>query len=157
MLRVQSGGLPLAFVPLVLIIMNLVYAAAAYPFGKLADTMGHRKLLAWGLMLLILADMPFARDGHWGSAWSGIVLWGLRMAMTQGLLPAMIAGTAPTDLRATAYGLFNLASGPAMLFASTLAGLLWDSLGPQFTFAAGAVFSMVALAGIGLRRQVNIQ
>lgn len=156
-LRVQSGGLPLAFVPLVFIIMNLVYAATAYPFGKLADTMSHRRLLAWGLVLLILADIALAWDGHWGFAWSGIVLWGLHMAMTQGLLAAMIAGTAPADLRATAYGFFNLASGLAMLFAGMLAGLLWDSLGPQFTFTAGAVFSMVALAGIGLRRQVNIQ
>lgn len=151
-LRVQAGGLPLAFVPLVLIVMNVAYAAAAYPFGKMADSMSHKGLLAWGLLLLILADLALAWDGHWGVVWVGIVLWGLHMAMTQGLLAAMIADTAPADLRGTAYGFFNLASGLALLIASGLAGLLWDSLGAAFTFIAGAIFSSAALALLLLRR-----
>lgn len=151
-LRVQSGGLPLAFVPLVLIVMNVVYAAAAYPCGKLADSLSHPKLLAWGLVLLILADIALAWDGHWSIAWLGIVFWGLHLAMTQGLLAAMIADTSPADLRGTAYGFFNLASGMAMLFASALAGLLWDSLGAAFTFIAGAVFSTLALGALAIRR-----
>ena len=154
-LRVQSGGLPLAFVPLVLIVMNVVYAVAAYPFGKLADGTSHTRLLAWGLALLIAADLALAWDGHWSVAWTGVVLWGLHLAMTQGLLAAMIADTAPADLRGTAYGFFNLACGLAMLVASALAGLLWDSLGPQFTFIAGATFSALALLGVGLRPQTR--
>ncbi|MBI4999086.1 MAG: MFS transporter, partial [Rhodocyclales bacterium] len=144
-LRVQSGGLPLAFVPLVLIVMNVVYAATAYPFGKLADSVSHATLLAWGLAILILADAALAVNGHWSMAWLGVVLWGLHMAMTQGLLAAMIADTAPVDLRGTAYGFFNLASGLAMLLASALAGLLWESLGASFTFIAGGVFGTLAL------------
>ena len=151
-LRVQAGGLPLAYVPLVLIVMNVVYAAAAYPFGKLADTMSHTKLLAWGLLLLIVADVALAWYGHWSVVWAGVVLWGLHLAMTQGLLAAMIADTAPADLRGTAYGFFNLASGLAMLIASGLAGLLWDSFGAAFTFVAGAIFSTAALALLLLRR-----
>ena len=145
-------GLALAWVPLVLIVMNVVYAAAAYPFGKMADSRSHKSLLAWGLLLLILADVALAWDGHWGVVWVGIVLWGLHMAMTQGLLAAMIADTAPADLRGTAYGFFNLASGLALLIASGLAGLLWDSLGAAFTFIAGAIISSVALALLLLRR-----
>lgn len=152
-LRVQATGLPLAFVPLVLIVMNLVYALAAFPCGKLADAMDHRALLAWGLILLILADLALAWDGHWAVAWAGIVLWGLHMAMTQGLLAAMIADTAPADLRGTAYGFFNLASGLAMLLASALAGLLWDIFGAAHTFLAGAVFSGAALALLSFRRR----
>jgi MFS family permease len=147
-LRVHSGGLPLAFVPLALIVMNVVYAAAAYPFGKLADSVRHTTLLVWGLILLIAADLLLAWDGHWAVAWAGIVFWGSHLAMTQGLLAAMIADTAPADLRGTAYGFFNLASGIAMLIASALAGLLWDSLGPSFTFVAGAIFCAVALLAI---------
>jgi MFS family permease len=150
-LRVQSGGLPLAFVPLVLIVMNVVYAAAAYPFGKLADSVRHTSLLALGLAILIAADMALAWDGHWSVAWAGVVLWGLHLAMTQGLLAAMIADTAPADLRGTAYGFFNLASGLAMLIASALAGLLWDSFGAATTFVAGGAFSALALAVLVLR------
>jgi MFS family permease len=154
-LRVQAGGLPLAFVPLVLIVMNVVYAAAAYPFGKLADSMSHTKLLTWGLLLLLMADVALAWDGHWIVAWMGIVLWGLHLAMTQGLLAAMIADTAPADLRGTAYGFFNLASGLAMLVASGLAGWLWDSRGPAFTFIAGGAFCAVALLALAWRRPAS--
>ena len=150
-LRVQSGGLPLAFVPLVLIVMNVVYAAAAYPFGKLADSTGHDTLLAWGLAILIVADALLAWDSHWSAAWAGVVLWGLHLAMTQGLLAAMIADTAPADLRGTAYGFFNLASGIAMLIASALAGLIWDILGAAFTFVVGATFSVIALLVLVIR------
>lgn len=144
-LRVQAGGLPLALVPLVLIVMNVIYALAAFPFGRMADAISHRTLLAWGLLLLMAADIALAWDGHWSVAWAGIMFWGLHLAITQGLLATMIADTAPADLRGTAFGFFNLASGLAMLIASTFAGFLWDSLGPLFTFVAGAIFSATAL------------
>ena len=144
-LRAAEGGLPIAYSPLVLVGMNAVYALAAYPFGKLADRMSHTNLLAVGLAVLIAADAALAYSNHWTWVWVGISLWGLHMAMTQGLLAAMIADTAPEDLRGTAYGFFNLVSGIAMLIASALAGLLWDQLGASFTFVAGAAFSALAL------------
>ena len=147
-LRATEGGLPIAYTPLVLVGMNIVFALAAYPFGKLADTTSHVGLLAAGLAVLICADLALAYSTHWPWVWAGISLWGLHMAMTQGLLAAMIADTAPEDLRGTAYGFFNLVSGIAMLVASVLAGLLWDQLGASFTFIAGAGFSAVALIGL---------
>ena len=147
-LRAQQGGLPLALTPLVLIAMNVVYAASAYPFGRLADRISHVRLLAAGLVVLIAADVALAWDGHWSALWLGVLLWGLHMGMTQGLLAAMIAATAPDDLRGTAYGFFNLASGVALLIASALAGLLWDSFGAPATFVAGGIFSAVALIAI---------
>ncbi|MBI3903205.1 MAG: MFS transporter [Nitrosomonadales bacterium] len=150
-LRAQQGGLPIAFTPLVLIAMNVIYAACAYPFGKLSDTMSHAKLLAWGLAVLIAADAVLAYSNQWNWVWAGISLWGLHMGMTQGLLATMVADTAPADLRGTAYGFFNLVSGFAMLIASAMAGLLWDQLGAAYTFVAGAAFSVVALAAILLR------
>ncbi|MDD5037042.1 MAG: MFS transporter [Methylococcaceae bacterium] len=150
-LRAQQGGIPIALVPLVMVAMNLVYAASAYPFGKLSDKMSHAKLLALGLMVLIAADLVLATNDHWGVVLIGVALWGIHMGMTQGLLATMIANAAPTDLRGTAYGFFNLMSGFAMLIASVLAGLLWDRFGASFTFYAGAVFCALAL--IGLIRQ----
>ena len=145
LLRVQQGGLNLALTPMVLIAMNLIYAACAYPFGKLADRLQHGTLLTWGLLLLIGADalLAFSNAGVW--VWAGIALWGLHLAMTQGLLATMVADSAPADLRGTAYGFFNLMSGLAMLLASALAGLLWEQLGAAFTFLAGIVFCVAAL------------
>jgi MFS family permease len=147
-LRAQQSGIPLALVPLVMVAMNLIYALSAYPFGKLSDRMSHNKLLAIGLAVLIAADLVLAASNHWSVVLAGVALWGLHMGMTQGLLATMVAHTAPADLRGTAYGFFNLVSGLAMLLASVVAGLLWDRLGASFTFYAGAVFCVVALAGL---------
>lgn len=150
-LRALEGGLLVAFTPLVLIAMNVVYALSAYPFGRLSDSMGHGRLLALGLAVLIAADglLAWGSQGLW--VWSGILLWGLHMGMTQGLLARMVADTSPPDLRGTAYGFFNLMSGGAMLLASVLAGLLWDSFGASLTFIAGGGFSALALLAVLLR------
>lgn len=144
-LRAEQGGLNLAWVPLVLIVMNFFYALGAYPCGALADQMSHRMLLAIGLVLLIGADLLLALDNRGPMLWGGIVLWGLHMAMTQGLLATMVADTAVLELRATAFGIFNLISGLAMLVASALAGLLWDLWGAPAAFLAGVFFSLLAL------------
>ncbi|MCU6501844.1 MFS transporter [Rugamonas sp. A1-17] len=155
-LRAQQSGIPVAFVPLVMVAMNLIYAASAYPFGKLSDRMSHTKLLALGLVVLVAADLVLAASDHWAVVLTGVVLWGVHMGITQGLLATMVADTAPADLRGTAYGVFNLMSGIAMLIASVLAGLLWDRLGASATFYAGAVFCMVALIGLATYRSVAI-
>jgi MFS family permease len=149
LLRALQFGLPVAFAPLVLIAMNVVYALGAYPFGKLSDRISHTALLGWGLAVLIAADVLLAISGHAALLWAGVALWGLHMAMTQGLLAAMVAGTAPADLRGTGFGFFNLLSGLALLIASTVAGVLWDQFGATVTFAVGAVFSVLALGLIG--------
>jgi MFS family permease len=150
-LRAQQGGLATALVPLVLIAMNVVYSVGAYPFGKLADRMSHRTLLAAGLVVLIASDALLAMAARGPLLWTGIALWGLHMAMTQGLLAAMVAGSAPADLRGTAFGFFNLVSGIALLAASVLAGWLWDQWGAALTFWCGAALAAVALAGLARR------
>jgi len=147
-LRLQQDGLPLAWTPLALVLMNLVFALGAYPLGKLSDRVSHTTLLAWGLVVLIAADALLALSGRGLVAWLGIALWGLHMAMTQGLLATMVASAAPADLRGTAFGMFNLVSGVALLVASALAGLLWDRLGASATFSAGMLFATLALAGV---------
>jgi len=149
-LRAQQGGIPIAFVPLVMVAMNVIYAASAYPFGRLSDKVSHTKLLALGLIVLMAADSILATNDHWGGVLLGVGLWGTHMGITQGLMARMVADTAPADLRGTAYGFFNLVSGIAMLIASVLAGLLWDRLGASATFAVGASFSGVALIGLRL-------
>jgi MFS family permease len=150
-LRARQVGIPIAYVPLVMVAMNLVYAASAYPFGKLSDRIGRNLLLSFGLAILILADLVLASNDHWATIMLGVALWGIHMGVTQGLLAAMVADTAPADLRGTAFGFFNLLSGIAMLVASSVAGLLWESFGADFPFHAGAGFAFLALLGLLLR------
>ncbi|GAB1234647.1 MFS transporter [Ferrigenium sp. UT5] len=147
-LRAAQGGIAIALVPLVMVAMNVIYAASAYPFGKLSDRMSHTKLLGLGLAVLSVADLVLATDDHWTTVLLGVGLWGVHMGITQGLLARMVADVTPADLRGTGYGFFNLMSGMAMLVASVLAGLLWDKLGPAFTFYAGASFCVIAALGL---------
>ena len=150
-LRAQQLGVAMAWVPLVMVAMNLVYAASAYPFGWLSDRVSHSRLLVAGLLVLILADAVLAVSTDWVSLLIGVALWGVHMGMTQGLLATMVADTAPADLRGTAFGLFNLVSGVAMLVASVVAGWLWETQGASFTFVGGAVFAVMAVLFLSLR------
>ncbi len=147
-LRAQNVGLQLAYIPVVMIAMNIFYAAAAYPAGAAADRFSARTLLLIGLALLIAADLVLALAASPLGAFAGASLWGLHMAFTQGLLSKLVADTAPENLRGTGFGIFNLVSGGALLLASIIAGSLWSVLGPSFTFLAGAGFAAVAALGL---------
>ncbi len=145
-LRARQEGLPDAMAPLVFVAMNVIYAAAAYPAGLLADRLDRRLLLAAGIAVLIAADLTLARAPGLGAAAVGVAAWGLHMGLTQGIFAAMIADASPARLRGSAFGVFNLAGGGAMLAASAIAGLLWDRFGSAATFEAGAAFAFAALA-----------
>lgn len=156
-LRAEQLGVAVSFVPLVMVAMNIVYALSAYPFGRLSDTMSHTALLGAGLVVLIAADAVLAWATSWPALLAGVTLWGLHMGMTQGPLAAMVADAAPADLRGTAFGVFNLASGVAMLLASAIAGLLWQQWGAPATFLAGAGFAALALVvGWALRLRARL-
>jgi MFS family permease len=145
-LRAADLHLGEAYAPAVLVVMNVVYSLASYPVGRLADRMAPRTLLFWGVAFLVAADLALAMAGHLAIAWIGIALWGLHMGFTQGVLSAMVAHTAPVELRGTAFGVFNLAGGLAMLVSSALAGGLWSFGGPAATFWAGAFFAIACAA-----------
>ena len=155
-LRAQNIGLPIMLVPAVLVLMNVVYALAAYPAGVASDRMNRTTLLIVGLVLLIAADLALALLPSIGGVALGVVLWGLHMGLTQGLFATLVADASPPELRGTAYGFFNLLTGVAMLAASVIAGALWDATGPKGTFVAGACLAFLALAGLlGVRGQIR--
>lgn len=147
-LRAQSLGLPVMLIPAVMVAMNIVYALSAYPVGALSDRVSRTALLALGLVLLLGADVVLALAAGIPGLALGVLLWGLHMGFTQGLFAALVADTAPSELRGTAFGMFNLVSGVAMLLASAVAGFLWDLYGPEGTFLAGAGFAALTLAGL---------
>jgi MFS family permease len=148
LLRAQQSGLRIGLVPLVLVVMNVVYAAGAYPAGAASDRLGRQRLLMLGMMLLIAADLVLAlMPGLWGVG-MGVALWGLHMAFTQGLFAAWIADTAPAELRGTAFGMYNLMTGGALLAASLVAGVMWDQFGAPAMFLTGAAVAACALGGL---------
>jgi MFS family permease len=146
-LRAQDVGVRIALVPIVIVVMNVVYALSAYPAGDLADRMGRRGVLGIGILFLFLAELVLALAATIPVALLGVVLWGLHMGFTQGLFATLVADTAPPELRGSAFGLFNLAVGLMMLGASVVAGAMWDLHGPAATFLMGAGCTVVALLG----------
>jgi len=153
-LKAQAVGLPIVLVPAVMVLMNVAYALSAYLAGVVSDNGDRGNILIVGLLLLIAADIVLALASGVAGVLAGVALWGLHMGLTQGLLATLVADTAPVELRGTAFGVFNLISGLALLAASIIAGALWDAAGPAFTFLAGAVFTAVAAAGLlAIRRQ----
>lgn len=152
-LKAKESGLPIALAPLVLVAMNVIYSLGAYPAGILSDRISATVLLRWGLLCLILADALLAFGSGLLLIFAGIAFWGAHMALTQGLLAKLVADRSPERLRGTAFGLFNLVTGVAMLIASVLAGLLWEFAGSSGTFIAGGVFGLLALCLSVTRRQ----
>ena len=151
-LRAQSAGLALTLIPAVLVVMNVFYALAAYPAGVLSDNGNRANVLIIGLGLLVAGDIVLATvPGLIGVA-IGVSLWGLHMGFSQGLLAALVADTAPAELRGTAFGVLNLVTGVALLAASVIAGALWNAFGAQATFLMGAGFAAIALVALAASR-----
>ena len=146
-LRGQDVGLAAGYVPAIMIVMNVVYSVGAYPAGAAADIFKPRTLLATGIGMLVIADMVLAMAAAPWQVFLGAAIWGLHMALTQGLLAKLVAETSPDDLRGTAFGVFHLVSGAAILLASVLAGFVWQLLGAQATFYTGALFAAIAAIG----------
>ena len=147
-LRAQDVGLALGYLPLVMVVMNVLYAGAAFPAGAWSDHADPRIVMSVGLALLVAADLVMAAATAPWHVLTGATLWGLHMAFTQGLLSKLVADHSPADLRGTAFGLFHLALGVALLLASVVAGLLWSAFGPAWTFLAGAAFALIATVGL---------
>ncbi len=155
LLKAQSVGLQVMLVPAVMVVMNIVYALAAYPAGVLSDRGNRMRVLVIGLVFLVFADLVLAFSVGVMGVLAGVALWGLHMGFTQGLLATLIADTAPPELRGTAFGMYNLLTGIALLAASVIAGALWDWIDAQATFLAGAGFAACALAGVLLIQRGN--
>ncbi len=144
-LRAMELGLPVGLSPLVLVLVSVVFSLSSYPVGILADRMDRRVLLGFGFAALIVAELLLANAAGYILVMAGVAIWGVHLGLTQGLLATLVADSAPDHLRGTAFGLFNLVNGLALLAASLVAGVLWQMLGPAMTFYAGAVFAVAAL------------
>jgi MFS family permease len=151
-LRAADVGIATLWVPVAMVAMNVVYALASYPAGAASDRIGSRRLLIAGLAVLVVADAVFALVATPAGVLTGAALWGLHMGLTQGLLSRIVADAAPPESRGSAFGVFNLATGLAMLVASALAGILWSLSGARMTFLVGGALALLAAGALTLRQ-----
>lgn len=153
LLRAGEVGFSVAWIPITMVVMHLAYGLAAYPVGILSDRFGRRGLLAVSLLFLVAADLMMATTEGTGFFLAAIVLWGLHMGFSQGTLATLVADAAPANLRGSAFGLFNLATGLTVLVGNLIAGVIWDVYGSAATFYVGAALSLLALAGFAVLRR----
>jgi MFS family permease len=149
--RAYDMGLSMNWTPLALATLNITYVVFAYPVGRLSDRIGRTGLLMVGLVILIAADVVLIASTSLAGVLAGIALWGIHLGASQGLLSALVADTAPADLRGSAFGVFHFVTGVGAVAASLLAGVLWKFPGPAYTFGAGGAFAVLALAALSWR------
>lgn len=147
LLRGQQAGLAVTWSPLVMVTLNAVLAACAWPAGTLADRGRRRALLLAGMSALVAADLLLVH-GSLIAVLAGAALWGLHLGLTEGLMAKWVAEASPEELRATAFGWFHLLCGAAALFSNILAGWLWERAGAAAPFAMGASLAALVLAGL---------
>lgn len=147
-LSAEHLGLALALIPVVLVIMNFAYTLSAYPAGVLSDKMDRRMVMGVGIFILFLSEIVLAIAPNLIVLMVGIILWGLHLGLTQGLLAALVAEASPPSLKGTAFGIFHFVSGVLTLGASLIAGILWEIIGPAATYFGGATFALASLLGL---------
>ena len=151
-LRGQQSGLSLTWAPLVMVVMSASYAVSAYPAGKRSDRTPRTTMLGISLVPLILAHIVLARTETVVALLVGVALWGLHMGFSQGTLSALVADATPRNLKGTAFGVFNLVCGVAMIPSNWLAGWLWQAHGAQTAFYVGAALATATLVLLVLTR-----
>ncbi|HYX47679.1 MAG TPA: MFS transporter, partial [Sphingomicrobium sp.] len=128
----------------------LAYVALSYPAGALSDRVRPRMILICGILVLIAGNLVLAETNNFVGLVIGTSLWGVHMALTQGIFSRMIADSAPEELRATSFGAFYFVTGIGALLASLGAGWLWDRQGASATFITSAAIAAVAVAMLAL-------
>lgn len=145
-LRAKDLGLSAFSAVLAYVIYNLVYSALSMPAGSLSDRIGRRRVIAAGFVVFSLVYLGFALAGGSAAVWPLFAVYGLYMAMTEGIGKAFAADMAPPQALGTALGTYNTVTGLLTFFSSLIAGLLWDAIGARAPFLFGALSGLVATA-----------
>jgi MFS family permease len=145
LLRASDVGLSPWAVVLAYAVYNVVYTLASYPAGAMSDRYGRWRVIAIGWALYAIAYAGFAVATP-STTWLLFAIYGLCMALTDGVGKALLADHAPPEHRGRALGIFYLATGVTTIASSVTAGLLWDRVSPSAPFWLGAAMAIVALA-----------
>lgn len=158
-LKANSVGVSLAWLPSIMIVMNIAFASSSFPAGALSDVIGRQAILSSSILLLFMAEIILGFSSTIWMTMIGVIIWGLHMGLSQGLLAAMVADSTPEHLRGFAYGIFYFVCGIATLFSSIIAGMIGDRWGIPFLFYFASVFSTIAILALLyliFRREIKI-
>jgi MFS family permease len=145
LLRLNEIGFSVVEVILAYVTYNAVYAASSYPAGLLADRIPRPAVLGTGLVFFAIGYVGLGLTTDAVAAWLLIGVYGLFTGCTDGVGKAWISSLVGVDLQAGAQGLFQGASGFAVLAAGLWAGFLWGANGRLPLLISGVVGGVFAL------------
>lgn len=148
LLRASQVGVPIALIPILWCVFNLVKTLATMPGGALSDRIGRKPVIAMGWAVYAGVYLLFGRITDAWQVWALMIVYALHFSLTEGTEKALVADLVPAARRGTAYGWYNFTIGMAALPASLVFGLVWDRWSPSAAFGMGAALSVVALAGL---------
>jgi len=145
LLRAADVGLSPWIVVLAYAMYNAVYTLGSYPAGAISDRVGRWRVIGvgWAVYAVVYAGFAVANAT---SVWPLFAIYGLYMALTDGVGKALIADHAPPEHRGRALGIFYLATGVTTIVSSVAAGVLWDRVGPAAPFWLGSGAAALAVA-----------
>jgi MFS family permease len=143
-LRAQQVGIPAVTIPIIYLTFNLVYSLSAVPAGMASDTFGRKRVIMAGFILFTAVYYGFAVANTKPMIWLLFAMYGIFMGLTEGVQKAYLATIIPAEFKATAFGIYNMALGLALLPASIIGGWLWDHVSPAATFYYGAATGLLS-------------
>ncbi|MDL2341974.1 MAG: MFS transporter [Patescibacteria group bacterium] len=144
-LRSKNLGLSLSLVVLAYVVYNVVYTLASTPAGSIADKIGPKRVFIAGVIVYILVYTGFALNQTTTGIWGLFAVYGLYIALTDGVSKALVGQYVTNKEAAGIYGLLQTITSIGVLLASIIGGLLWTTVGPWATFAFGAIFASLSL------------
>lgn len=143
-LRAQSLGLSTKFTILAYVLFNLVYSGLSYSMGSLSDKIGPRKLLVGSFFLFAITYLLFGINQSTTWVWFLFALYGVFMALSEGVSKAYITKIVSPEVIATSFGAYQTIIGICTFFSSLIAGLLWSNVNPSAPFIFGAILAVMA-------------
>ena len=152
LLRARDLGYSPWAIVLVYALYNVTYSAISYPIGVLSDRIGRWRIIAigWLIYAMVYAGIAWLPISYAWGMWPLMAIYGVYMALTDGVGKALIADHAPRELRGRAMGLFYALTGLTTFIASLLVGVVWDYYGSTAALMIGAGFAILALLGLAI-------
>lgn len=143
-LRAQSLNFSFALVLALYILFNVSYTLFSLPAGIVSDKIGPRRILILGFFLFAFVYLFFGIPHTKELLWILFPIYGLYMALTEGISKAYISQMVHTENVGLAIGLHQTVTGISILIASIIAGILWTTIGPSVPFIFGSFTAILS-------------
>lgn len=143
-LRARDCGVPISLIPIIWVVLHVVKTLSSMPGGILSDRAGRKPLIVAGWFIYGLVYLGFGFATQSWHVWVLFAVYGLYYGLTEGVEKALIADLVPSNLRATAFGIYYFAVGIAAFPSSWIMGIIWQKFGVVYAFSFGAVMSFIA-------------